>query len=182
MTQRFSQVNQYLLDNHFYALLLSNGLAIGLFAGRVWLSQSRTLSFLVWNLFLAWVPYFWSLWALSIHRRFPHRWWALLLPGALWLAFFPNAPYILTDFLHLGSMGDIVPGWYDVLMLYWFAWTGLILGIVSLYLMQEIVTRFSALIYFSAGFEKLPSSILVLCSTESIVKVKDCAGLLAFIL
>ena len=54
---------------------------------------------------------------------------------------FPNAPYILTDFLHLGSMGDIVPGWYDVLMLFWFAWTGLILGIVSLYLMQEIVTR-----------------------------------------
>ena len=59
----------------------------------------------------------------------------------MWLAFFPNAPYILTDFLHLGSMGDIVPGWYDVLLLYWFAWTGLILGIVSLYLMQEIVTR-----------------------------------------
>ena len=58
-----------------------------------------------------------------------------------WLASFPDAPYILTDFLHLGSMGDIVPGWHDVLMLYWFAWTGLILGIVSLYLMQEIVTR-----------------------------------------
>jgi uncharacterized membrane protein len=38
-------------------------------------------------------------------------------------------------------MGDIVPGWYDVLMLFWFAWTGLLLGVVSLYLMQEIVTR-----------------------------------------
>ena len=35
----------------------------------------------------------------------------------LWLAFFPDAPYILTDFLHLGSMGDLVPGWFDVLML-----------------------------------------------------------------
>ena len=55
--------------------------------------------------------------------------------------FFPNAPYILTDFLHLGSMGDIVPGWYDVLMLFWFAWTGLMLGVVSLYLMQDIVAR-----------------------------------------
>ena len=39
-------------------------------------------------------------------------------------------------------MGDIVPGWYDVLMLFGFAWTGLILGIVSLYLMQgDRVTR-----------------------------------------
>jgi len=61
------------------------------------------------------------------------------LSAVAWLIFFPNAPYILTDFLHLGSMGDVSPGWYDVLMLFWFAWTGLLLGVVSLYLMQEMV-------------------------------------------
>ncbi len=66
--------------------------------------------------------------------------WVLVVCAALvWLVFFPNAPYILTDFLHLGSMGDTMPGWYDVLMLYWYSWTGLLLGVVSLYLMQEIV-------------------------------------------
>ena len=48
----------------------------------------------------------------------------IVAAAVVWLAFFPDAPYILTDFLHLGSIGDIVPGWYDVLMLFWFAWTG----------------------------------------------------------
>jgi uncharacterized membrane protein len=138
MTNRFYQVHQYLLDNHFYALLLSSGLAIGLFVGRVWLSQSRTLSFLVWNLFLAWVPYFWSLWALSIHRRQPRRWWSLLLPGALWLLFFPNAPYLITDLIHLYQRPD-VPLWYDIGLLISFVWAGCFLAVASLNMMHQIM-------------------------------------------
>ena len=34
-----------------------------------------------------------------------------------------------------------LPVWYDVMMLIWFAFTGLLLGMVSLFLMQEIVRR-----------------------------------------
>ena len=60
----------------------------------------------------------------------------------LWLMFFPNAPYILTDFQHLAHRGfQDPPVWYDVMMLFWFALTGLMLGIVSLFLMQEIIRR-----------------------------------------
>jgi len=138
MINRLYQVNRLLLDNHFYALLLSSGLAIGLFAGRVWLSQSRTLSFLVWNLFLAWVPFFWSLWALSIHRRHPRRWWSLLLPGALWLLFFPNAPYLITDLIHLRQRAEI-PLWYDIGLLMSFVWAGCFLAVASLNMMHQIV-------------------------------------------
>ena len=59
----------------------------------------------------------------------------------LWLIFFPNAPYILTDLQHLSQGSNSVPLWYDVIMLIWFSWTGMLLGIVSLNLMQEIIKR-----------------------------------------
>jgi uncharacterized membrane protein len=66
----------------------------------------------------------------------------VVVPTAIvWLLFFPNAPYIVTDFAHLGQFHDHVPGWYDVMLIAWYAWTGLMLGVVSLRLMQEIVTR-----------------------------------------
>jgi len=146
MTNRVYQINQHLLDNHFYALLLSSGLAIGLLASRVWLSQSHTLSFLVWNLFLAWVPYFWSLWALSIHRRRPRRWWSLLLPGALWLLFFPNAPYLITDLIHLYQRPGI-PLWYDIGLLMSFVWAGCFLAMTSLNIMHQIMRDYAGRVW-----------------------------------
>jgi len=138
MIGHFRRFNQLLLDNHFYALLLSSGLAIGLFAGRVYLSESRNFGFLIWNLFLAWVPYAWSLWALSIHQRAPRRWWALLLPAILWLLFFPNAPYLITDLIHLRQRPEI-PLWYDVGLLMSFVWAGCFLAVVSLNMVHQII-------------------------------------------
>src|SRR5689334_5146048 len=98
---RSYRIHRFLLRHAFYALALSSRLAVGILAGRVLRAQQGAYIFLVWNLFLAWVPYGWSLWAASIQRRYPREWWRLLLPGALWLLFFPNAPYIITDFVHL---------------------------------------------------------------------------------
>ena len=115
---------------------------VGLIVARFEYSHTYHYWFLLWNLVLAWVPFVFAAIAYSLASARRAVLTVLVVAAAvLWLAFFPNAPYILTDFLHLGSMGDIVPGWFDVLMLYWFAWTGLMLGIVSLYLMQEIVAR-----------------------------------------
>jgi uncharacterized membrane protein len=137
MTNRLQRLNQLLIDNHFYPLLLSSVLALGLYAGRAWYANARWFSFLVWNLFLAWVPYIWSLWALHLHRRQPRRWWLWLLPGTLWLLFFPNAPYLITDLIHLRSYPP-VPFWYDIGMLVSFAWAGCFLAVVSLNMMHHI--------------------------------------------
>jgi uncharacterized membrane protein len=116
----------------------------GLVGARMLYSGSAHYWFLVWNLALAWVPFVFAgvAYMMAKGRRSTFSVF-IVLAALVWLIFFPNAPYILTDFLHLGSMGDIVPGWYDVLMLFWFAWTGLILGVVSLYLMHEIVSHAS---------------------------------------
>ena len=124
----------------------------GLFAGasvicvalvrlRTSLTGSVHYTFLIWNLFLAWIPFIISYFTYitAINRR----WLYVIVPlsAFLWLIFFPNAPYILTDFQHLSYSGGEVQVWYDVLLLVWFAFTGLLLGMVSLFLMQEIVRR-----------------------------------------
>lgn len=58
----------------------------------------------------------------------------------LWLLFLPNAPYILTDILHLTRASD-APAWYDLALLLSCSGTGLLLGYLSLLDVQEIVAR-----------------------------------------
>jgi len=101
-------------------------------------SGSDFYRFLVWNLFLAWVPLVLALAAYASASRRATA--ATVAFGVLWLLFFPNAPYLLTDFIHLRE-SPAAPLWYDALMLASFAWTGLILGYASLYLMQMIWER-----------------------------------------
>jgi|SRR5215210_1657716 len=94
---------------------------------------------IAWNLVLAWIPF--GL-ALVVYERART---GLLTPawagvGVLWLLFLPNAPYIVTDLKHVGS-GDGVPVLYDVLLLSAAAWTGLLLGLTSLFLMHAVARR-----------------------------------------
>jgi uncharacterized membrane protein len=103
-------------------------------------SGSVEYAFLIWNLFLAWIPFIiaYLTYTLTLKRRWVYG----FVPAAafMWLIFFPNAPYILTDFQHLARWRD-VPIWYDVMLLIWFSFTGLFLGMVSLFLMQEVIRR-----------------------------------------
>jgi len=112
-----------------------------LFRLRTLLSGSLDYAFLVWNIFLAWIPLGIAYTASIFAQK--RRFMLLMIPFAviLWLIFFPNAPYILTDLQHLGKLKPDVPLWFDMLLLIWFAWTGLLLGLVSLFLMHSIVIR-----------------------------------------
>jgi uncharacterized membrane protein len=126
----------------FGILAMSSIISIGLFAARATTSESGRYAFLVWNLFLAWIPYEFA-WIAYISTRLPNAIRVVLVGmcAVLWLIFFPNAPYILTDFQHLAKLNAEAPVWYDVIMLLWFAWNGLFLGVISLYFMQKVVAR-----------------------------------------
>ena len=99
--------------------------------------------FLLWNLLLAWIPLVLALAIYDCYRRGARL--ALLAPAiVLWLLFLPNAPYIVTDFVHLSDAGP-TPLWFDAVVISAFAWTGLLLGLASLYLLHAVVRdRFSA--------------------------------------
>jgi uncharacterized membrane protein len=111
-----------------------------LFRVRIRLSGSYDYAFLIWNLFLAWVPLGMAYIVSSAKKR---RYVLITVPMAaiLWLLFFPNAPYILTDLQHLSHPHSGVPLWFDMLLINWFAWTGLLLGVFSLFMMHDIVRR-----------------------------------------
>ncbi|HWQ11782.1 MAG TPA: DUF1361 domain-containing protein [Roseiflexaceae bacterium] len=130
--------HQFLAERSFYALALASATALAALAGRMQLSGSHGYRFLVWNLFLAWVPYLLALWADAVYRRAPQRWSLPAALGTLWLLFFPNAPYIVTDFVHLHPQRGFA-WWYDLGLLALFAWSGLFLGLASLEVMQRMV-------------------------------------------
>jgi len=119
------------------ALLAASVLCVGLQELRIRETGDAFYRFLVWNLFLAWVPLAFAVAAYTRSRRSVDPLAAALLVP--WLLFFPNAPYMLTDFIHLQE--GPAPLWYDALMLSAFAWTGLLLGFASLYLVQIILRR-----------------------------------------
>jgi uncharacterized membrane protein len=139
MIQRLSQ-HKYKIAM-VMLLLGASVISVLLARARMVYSNSQDYSTLIWNLSLAWIPFIFA--SLAYMVSWSRRLLYLVVPvcSLVWLLFFPNAPYILTDFQHLSTNANNAPLWYDVLMLIWFAWTGLFLGVVSLYLMQEIVTR-----------------------------------------
>ena len=115
-------------------LLLWCGLLI---ATRVFVSGSTIYAFLGWNLFLAAVPLFASI---GLQRAAARGRGILIqvLFFSLWLLFLPNAPYIITDLVHLSPRPPI-PEWYDLVLLLSCAQTGLVLGYVSLVQVQSVV-------------------------------------------
>lgn len=92
-------------------------------------AQSFNYVFLVWNLFLAWVPAVIARYFIDEAPRGKKMWPSLIAAGA-WLMFLPNAPYILTDLFHLHK-SQAVPRWFDLILILSFALTGMVLFYLS---------------------------------------------------
>lgn len=117
------------------AVVAASGVAVGVWGWRA-AEHGPAFRFLWWNLLLAWVP-----WLLSLPVAVVGRRWLALGLVPVWLVFFPNAPYLVTDFIHLRPRPP-APLWLDVLVLGSFALAGCVLGWLSLTNVHRALERF----------------------------------------
>jgi len=125
----------------FVLLNVACAICIGLVVARVAYSDTGRHLGLIWNLFLAWIPFILAYFAHAVRWRRATLYIILPLIAFLWLIFYPNAPYMLTDLQDLARRASGAPLWYDVIIVVWCSWTGMLLGVISLYLMQNIIVR-----------------------------------------
>ena len=122
------------------ALTFASFVCVAMVLGRIaWTGQIR-YAFLIWNLFLAWLPLLFATLACERFKQGTRRNWRFAVLAGAWLLFFPNAPYIFTDVSHV-TRGWLQHFWVDLTLILLCAFTGLVLGFVSLYLMQSVVAR-----------------------------------------
>jgi uncharacterized membrane protein len=120
-------------------LTLSMAFSTLLVAARIVYTGDRLFLFLVWNLFLAWLPY-----AFTSAAQHNPKWRTgkrFVFLFVVWLLFIPNSFYIITDLFHLGPYYT-VPVWFDLVMILSFAWNGLLLGILSVRQMEKMMQAY----------------------------------------
>ncbi len=139
-------------------MAISSAMSVMLYLFRMQWSGTLFGVFLVWNLFLAWLPFVFALLLADVNKNSSSRVLKTVLFGA-WLLFFPNSPYILTDLFHLHLRVD-VPLWFDLILILSFAWNGLLLGYASLFEIQYFLkSRLS-----SIAVNCFIAALMVLCS------------------
>lgn len=107
---------------------------------RVVMFDTISLIYLLWNIFLAFIPFLISS-TLTWHVHHAKVSTAELLAGGFfWLLLFPNAPYLITDFVHLGET-RAAPIWFDILVIFSCAWVGLEFAYYSLLHIEDLLRR-----------------------------------------
>lgn len=107
--------------------------------------------YILWNIFLALIPFVISSILLSFSKGGNLNKIIFIIGFILWLLFIPNAPYLITDFIHLGEI-RAVPLLYDIILLFSSAYVGLLFFFYSLSHIEEI---------FKTKYKKFTTSIIM---------------------
>ena len=149
-----NHVKSYFFDrfNTFSLLFLSSTIALLLLMMRVKFTHSFYLMFMVWNLFLAFIPF--AITAYLNFRLTPLTNWKLILCTGIWILFLPNAPYMITDLIHLFGYKSIF--WLDSILILTFAINGLIFYFISVRDMKKFLKQYTAAFWRRTFFTCLP--------------------------
>jgi uncharacterized membrane protein len=141
------------------AVTFASVVSVALVVARVGWTRHLHYAFLIWNLFLAWLPLVFALLADERYRKARKADWHFAGLLVAWLLFFPNAPYIFTDLIHL-TTHYYTHFWVDLVLVLSCALTGLVLGFLSLYLIHCMAVKMFGRILswiFIAGIAGLSS-------------------------
>lgn len=129
-------------SNRLNETLFMGGLSLLCFSFSIFrfiYTDTKVFLFLNWNLFLAFVP--WAVTSVTILKpKLQTYRITIFILLSIWLLFFPNAPYILTDLFHL-RLKSAMPKWFDLILILSFAWTGLVFGFLSLWDIEKILSK-----------------------------------------
>lgn len=107
---------------------------------RIFIFDKFSFIYLLWNIFLAIIPFIISLALLWFANKNRLNKILFFIFGIVWLLFIPNAPYIITDLIHIGEVRS-APVLFDSFLLFSSAWVGLLLGMFSIDHMRIIFER-----------------------------------------
>ncbi len=143
----------------FKIIVLITGANLLVLAIRDIILENKIYDFLLWNLFLGFLP----LLLAYILWRYSAKWnkYVLIFGSLVWLFFYPNSPYMISDLMHVDPNDPAVL--YDTLILFSFAMLSLFYGFLSLKFMYALFKKLSgkklanmtiiaALVLSSVGF------------------------------
>jgi uncharacterized membrane protein len=126
------------LEGLFSLLLLGVLSLVALFFHLIRIYFNSPVDFSMdWNLFLSWIPLLIAFFANNLTKRYGNIPFILIALSLVWLAFFPNAPYMITDLAHLTVDYTKDVTWHDTIMLFFYAEVSLFNGLVSLYWIHQ---------------------------------------------
>lgn len=118
-------------------LILSCLFSVSMSFTRVVYTRELLFLSLIWNLFLGLIPYFVTRFLMN-HPSWIESKLKFATAFIVWLLFIPNSFYIITDLFHLEERSGI-PLWFDLALIFSFAWNGLLLGVLSLRQMEKLM-------------------------------------------
>ncbi len=122
-------------SKHIHPLLAISSLSLCLSAVRILWQLELTYLFLVWNIFLALVPYF-----LSKYLDQKKTIFSILIMGTC-LLFLPNAAYLVTDFVHFRLSGTHATMWYDLMLFFTYGLSGILFTFFTINNLREFIGK-----------------------------------------
>lgn len=131
-----ASLNRYIPKDIMYVFVIAAVLIIA----RITLFKSIYFVYLFWNIFLAILPFVLSSILLYYENKHKLSKTIFICLSIVWLLLLPNAPYIVTDLIHMNRMRGAV-ALYDTFLLFSSAWLGLLIFMYSLNHIEKIIVK-----------------------------------------